>query len=115
MKINIEGTEYEIDIERATELGICKKVPQKRKAPQIENIEIGDVFENYITRVLIVKGVHKHDERCVYNIAWLDGLKLSTDFEGNGVTKEELIDWLNEREYSFVKNINDEVAELIDW
>ena len=104
MKIEFENNEYEIDVERAIELGICKKVQN------VLSFRVGDVFEARGGRVLIVEHMYGSDQ---YNIAGLDGLKLYSDFD-EPLTSSEMLEYLNESDYKFVANINDKIAELIE-
>lgn len=105
MKIEFENNEYEIDVKRAIELGICKKA---RK--EITEFRVGDVFDCFGARVLIVEHMHGGDQ---YNIAGLNGLKLYSDFD-EPLTYSEMLEFLNEADYKFVANINDKIAELIE-
>jgi hypothetical protein len=111
MKITLENKEYEIDIERAKQLGLCKEV---RK--EITDINAGDVFEApWGERVLIVEAVYgsKSFGTKRYNIAGLDGLELFSDLNSEPLNHEEMMAWLNEGKYTFIANINLDVKELI--
>lgn len=105
MKITIEDNEYEIDVERAIELGICKKA---RK--EITNFNVGDVFEGQAgVRVLIIQSKFFADE---YNIAGICGVLLYSDF-AKPLSAKQMIDYLNENGYEFVDNINEQIHDLI--
>lgn len=111
MKITIEGTSYEIDIQKAKQLGVCKEI----NAP-ITNFQVGDVFERASRfRVLIIQGAYNGvDEEKGFNIAGRDGLEPYSDFSNTGtVSKQEILEYLNARAYKFVKNINESVKSLI--
>jgi hypothetical protein len=106
MKIEFENKQYEIDVQRAIELGICKKARQ-----EITDFNVGDVFEgaNGI-RLLIIQPLHWVDG---YNIAGLHGVSPYSDFM-KPRTHQEMINYLNEDEhYVFVANINDQINDLI--
>jgi hypothetical protein len=106
MKIEFEDNEYEIDVERAIELGICKKA---RK--EITEFRVGDVFENsFDCRLLIVEHMQGGVK---YNIAGLNGLILYSDFD-EPLTHSEMLEFLNDGEYKFVANINDKIAAMIE-
>jgi len=108
MKIEIEGKEYEIDINRAKELGICKETPKK-----ITDFSVGDVFESkdYL-RILIV---HSSYSKTKYNIAGLNGLRLYSDFGENPIGTEQMLEYLNNHQtYKFIKNINSDIDSLIN-
>lgn len=114
MKITIKGTSYEIDIQKAKQLGICKEIIMP-----IANFNVGDVFErkseNSKLRVLIIQGVFGEKDERNFNIAGLHGLKVYSDFSGKGtVSKKDILEYLNARGYKFVKNINESVKSLIE-
>ena len=104
MKIEFENNEYQIDVKRAIELGICKKA---RK--EITDFSVGDVFEESDTRVLIIQPLYWVDG---YNVAGLNGVLPYSDFD-EPLTYEEMINFLNKDEYEFVANINDQIHKLI--
>ena len=104
MKMTIEGKEFEIDVERAIELGICKRIDQ------IEEIEAGDVFECSLNRVMIIRPYYGVEE---FNIAGIHGAMPFSDFN-YAMSLGEMIDYLNENDYKFVANINDQIDELIE-
>jgi len=104
MKMTIEGKEFEIDVERAIELGICKRIDQ------IEEIEAGDVFECDLNRVMIIRPFFGAEE---FNIAGFHGAKPFSDFS-YGLSRDQMIDYLNDNDYKFVANINDQIDELIE-
>lgn len=111
MKITLENQEYEIDIQRAKELGLCKEV-----AKEITDFNVGDVFEcQNGERVLIVQSEHgnKSEHGARYNIAGLNGLKVFSDFGSSLLNHQQMLKWLRDNEYSFVANINDDIEELI--
>ena len=105
MKIQVQNKQYEINIERAIELGICKKIRQ-----EITDFRVGDVFETPGgTRVLTIQTLHWAD---AYNIVGFCGVLPYSDFN-KPLTYEEMIKHLNEDEYEFVDNINEQINELI--
>ena len=104
MKLTIEGKEFEIDVDRAIELGICKLIDQ------IEEIEAGDVFECDDNRVMIIQPIYKVEE---FNIAGLYGAKPFSDFK-NAQSRDEMINYLNDHNYKFIANINHQIEELIE-
>lgn len=111
MKITLENQEYEIDIERAKKLGLCKEVGK-----EITDINAGDVFEAPCReRVLIVEAVYgsKSFGTKLYNIAGLDGLEVFSDLNNEPLNYKEMIAWLNERKCTFIANINLDVKGLI--
>jgi len=107
IKINIEGTEYEIDINRAKELGLCKETHKK-----ITDFSAGDVFESRNgSRILIIETSYSNTK---YNIAGRNGLYLYSDFEETPFNREQMLEYLNsDRKYKFIKNINSDIDNLI--
>jgi hypothetical protein len=107
MKIEIEGKEYEIDINRAKELGLCKETPKK-----ITDFSVGDVFESKQgSRIIIIQCLYSYSYK--YNIAGNYGLYLYSDFGKNPLNQEQMLDFLNKHEYKFIKNINSDIETLI--
>lgn len=112
MKVTLEGKEYEIDIEKAKELGVIKE------DNSIKDFEVGDVFSSGFNPILIVQnGWPDASKEKRYNIAGLDGLYLYSDMGNKGVGKQEMLDWLNDREryegLQFIKNVNSEIDTLL--
>jgi hypothetical protein len=117
MKINIEGKEYEIDINRAKELGLCKETHKK-----ITDFSAGDVFESKSgTRILIIETSYSNTK---YNIAGRNGLYLYSNFNETPFNREQMLEYLNgeqmleylndDRKYKFIKNINSDIDALIN-
>ena len=108
MVIKIEGKEFEIDIERAKGLGICKEVKK------VKDIKAGDVFEQFSgflfrQRVMLIQPIYGFGE---FNIVGLNGLLPYSDFNAL-MSREDMIEFLNEGGFKFIANINDQINELI--
>jgi hypothetical protein len=103
MKITIKEKEFEIDIERAKELGICKEVKK------INEIKAGDVFEGSRARVVIFQPIYGIEE---FIIVGIDGLQPFSNFH-ELQTRYEMTEFLSEGDYTFIANINDQILELI--
>jgi hypothetical protein len=115
IKVTIEGEEYNIDIEKAKELGVLK-VPKVDTT--IKSFQVGDVFSLGFDPILIVQNgwpLISAEQR--YNIAGLDGLFLYSDFGSKGLSVKEMLDYLNKGDdgfgYKFVKNVNSEIETLL--
>jgi hypothetical protein len=115
IKVTIEGEEYNIDIEKAKELGVLK-VPKVDTT--ITDFKVGDVFSSGFGPVLIVQNgwpLISAEQR--YNIAGLDGLFLFSNFSDKGLSKEEMLAYLNKGDaglgYKFIKNVNSEIETLL--
>jgi len=111
MEVTIDGNKYKIDIEKAKQLGLCKQVYK-----EITDFSVGDIFRRPTcgTKLMIVQALYRSYTNRHYNIAGFSGLELYSDFGEETKSKNELLRWLNEREYIFVKNINDEIIKLIN-
>ena len=111
MKVTIEGKEYEIDIEKAKELGVLKE------DATIKDFKVGDVFVPASGgKVIIVQnGYTDYKREQKYNIAGLDGLELYSDIGSQGLNKTEMLAWLNRswngKHTKFIKNINNDIKE----
>jgi hypothetical protein len=108
MNIEINNKYYTIELERALELGILKE--------RITRINIGDVYEypeGGGTRVCFVEAAAYSSGR--FRIIGLNGFGCFSDgpFRGGGATHSETVAWVNEKDLKFVRNINDEVSDLI--
>ena len=111
IKLNTNGSEkeYEIDITRAQELGICKEV-----AKPIKRFQVGDIFKSPSSSpVMIIQSNWTYNGDNSYNLAGLNGLNLFSNFM-NPQNKYYVLDYLNSGGYKFVKNINEEIHNLIN-
>jgi hypothetical protein len=107
--LSIDDKEYIINIDKAIELGIAKLKKEK-----IENFQAGDVFEDDGCRVMIIDAYcdcYEVENR--YQIAGFYGAEVFSDFD-KLLSREEMINHLNEREYVFVRNINAEIEKIIN-
>lgn len=107
IELTHEGQKYEIDLEIAIKLGVANKV----HIP-ITSFEVGDVFKcpkaGY--RLLIVETAYSRK----YSLLGRDGLRVYADeCYQTPVGKEEIINHLNDSKLVFVKNIKEEVKQLI--
>lgn len=98
MKITIENEEYDLNIDRAVELGIAKKV-----RPKLTSIKPGDVFKvnpkgnNYI---VIIK---THDDK------YLLGGLLNNPFDlysQSEMSEAEALAFLNGNNWGYIDNIS---------
>jgi hypothetical protein len=112
MKVTLEGKEYEIDLEKAKELGVIKE------DNSIKDFEVGDVFSSGFNPILIVQnGWPDASKEKRYNIAGLDGMHLYSDFGNKGASKQEMLNYLNYgrrgEDLQFIKNVNSEIDTLL--
>lgn len=105
MTIIIDDTEYELNVEKAIQVQVLKKV-----VPKITDISTGDVFSKPGSGDCILI-TSSYDNRQFF-MSGLRGLKCYANFSG-GVDKSKMIYYLNERGHVFVKNINNEVADIL--
>lgn len=91
----------------------CKPENYRIK-PQITTFDVGDVFYSKTDncKVLIISTFDL--EKPIYYLAGFDGLVTFSDTNEEGFTFEQMLDFLNENGYTFVRNINDEITKLIN-
>jgi hypothetical protein len=111
MKITIEGKEYLIDIDKAKSLGVLKE------DTTIKSFKLGDAFklDNGNIVVIIETGYDNYRRR--YSFTGLcSELQNYSTFGSEGGTEEEVLKQLNKWKIHsglvFVKNINEDIAEL---
>lgn len=102
-KITINGTEYELDINKAEAKGYLKKTSQP-----ITDIQIGDVFKAPCVSHILLTSDYGGEH---WNIVGLNGLAPYSNCQN--VSKQEIIDYLNLNGCHFVKNINEDVKKLV--
>jgi len=114
MKVTIEGKEYNIDIEKAKELGVLKE------DNTIKSFKIGDTYRlmagNYI--VVVEAGYNLYGDNPRYSFAGYQGkLENYTPFGKQGGTEEQVLERLNIYQANqgavFVKNINEDFKNLL--
>jgi hypothetical protein len=108
--ITIGDSSYIIDLDRAQELGICTK------KQSITSFEVGDVFEtpSGIIRILIIEcNCGSPSNETLYQIAGRDGLSTFSDYN-DPISYDKMLEHLKSKGYTFVGNINDSIAELLD-
>jgi hypothetical protein len=113
--LTLNNKEYKIDLNKLIQLGLIEDTDADVDSEpdldeKIEHFNTGDVFQTEFNSVLIIECDYKSDN--LYQIAGLDGLKVYSDFDGP-VDADSMIAFLNEDGYKFVKNINDDIHELI--
>lgn len=106
MKIKApDGKEYEVDIERAKNIGLCKEI-----RPEIISFRVGDVFKsNGGLPVFIIQSEYFNH---TYAFAGLDGLELFSNISPS-LTKREMVEYLNKNKYKLLGNINSDIRKLI--
>jgi hypothetical protein len=112
-KLTLNNKEYTVNFDKLLTLGVIEDYEEK--APNFHEIELfthGDVYENSFGNVRVLIVSCDHDSK-TFQIAGLKGLEPFSDFE-KPVSFETILEFLNDGEYCFVKNINSEVEELIN-
>lgn len=121
-KVIIDGKKYEIDLDQAQKLGLCKPVRQP-----ITRIEAGDIFDSpFSSRILIIQsGYCSNGNDAKFSMAGLNGLRPFSDMPKHKSRRDyadsetilfsraQMIEHLNGLEVSFVTNINSEIDKLI--
>ncbi len=112
-KLTLNNKEYTVNFDKLLSLGVIEDYEEETaNFHEIEFVKGGDVYEcpPGNMRVLIVPC---DVESNTFQIAGLNGLKPFSDFE-KPVSSETILEFLNDGEYRFVKNINSKVEELIN-
>jgi len=107
--VTINGQDFTIDLDKAKQLGLL----QERQL--ITDLASGDVFESEggVVRIMIIDAFYDDSDNINrFQIAGLNGLQPYSDFE-ELLDMGDMLDWLNDRKYKFVKNINDKINALI--
>jgi hypothetical protein len=110
--ITIDGKEYEINIEKAIELGAAKK-----KRAKITDIISGDLFihpKGLISNLIVVRVDY---DRGLYILMASEFGYCFNVFSNNGINKPiyktELIQYLNDKEMEFHSNIGDNFSAMV--
>ena len=105
--INIDGINYELDLQRAKQLGIIEE------SKRIKDFEIGDLFAYAGSGCWFV--VVEHGCSGNYAIIGLgDSLRTFSDCGANGYSTEQMLNFLNSgSEKILVKNINKDFADVV--
>jgi hypothetical protein len=113
MKLTIEGKEYNIDIEKAKELGVLKE------DNTIKSFKIGDTYrlKAGIYVVVVEVGYNLYGNMS-YSFAGFQGkLQNYSPFGKEGGTEEQVLERLNHYQAKegavFVKNINEDFKNLL--
>jgi len=114
MKVTIEGKEFEIDLERAKELGVLKETLQP-----ITDFEIGDAYRLIHGNIIVVvEAGYVYDDAARYSFSGFgDELHNYSPFGKQGGTREQVIECLNAYQKNqgavFIKNINEDFKKLL--
>jgi hypothetical protein len=114
--LTLDDKEYKINLNKLIQLGLIEDTDANVDSEpdldeKIEHFNTGDVFQTEFNSVLIIECNNYYSDK-MYQIAGLNGLKVYSDFDGP-VDFDTMLDFLNEDSYKFVKNINDDIHELI--
>lgn len=105
--VKIDGIEYELDLQRAKQMGIIKE------SKKINDFEIGDLFiyENTNWFVVVRQGYFSDK----YTIIGLDdSFRHFSDCGTDGLSKSQMLGFLNRGgEKIFVKNINEDFTNVV--
>jgi len=115
--LTLNDKEYKVNLNKLIQLGLIEDTDADVDSEpdldeKIENIQAGDVFQTEFNSVLIIECNYSVYSDKLYQIAGLNGLKVYSDF-GGPVDFDTMLNFLNEDSYKFVKNINDDIHELI--
>ncbi len=107
--VTINGQNFTIDLDKAKELGLLQE------QQPITDLAVGDVFEGEggLIRIMIIDAFYDDSDNINrFQIAGVNGLEPYSDFD-ELLSMSDTLDWLNDRKYKFVKNINDKIQKLI--
>jgi hypothetical protein len=112
--LTLDNKEYKVNLNKLIQLGLIEDTDANVDSEpdfdeKIEHFNTGDVFQTEFNSVLIIECNYSDK---LYQIAGLNGLTLYSDF-GGPVDFDTMLNFLNEDSYKFVKNINDDIHELI--
>lgn len=108
-EVTIKGEKFTIDLDRAQELGLCKKV-----APLITELKAGDVFIDpkvkASEKVIAVQQAVRGTWLLVGNCGGLSAWSVPNT---NWSTQYEVLDWLNSRGWKLIGNVNEQFKQLV--
>jgi hypothetical protein len=87
-----------------------KPAPPKLTCKPITDFKIGDIFIYGTLGSVIVPDTYK--ENTTYSIAGLNGLKRYSNAQN--LTKQEMLDYLNDCKQIYITNINDKINKTIE-
>lgn len=107
-EINIDGETYLLDFERAKTFGLISP-----KSEPISELREGDLFATPSVSVIVVRSGYRSSK---WNIMRGEsgGFHYYSDFDASGISKDDLIAWLNNRHYKFVTNLNDALEGMVE-
>lgn len=115
--LTLNNKEYKVDLNKLIQLGVVEDLNTETEEDldnTIEFFKVGDVFrDGYVSVLILETNSHHGDEERLYQIAGLDGLQVYSDFS-KPIGFNAILEFLNNNEYKFVKNINADVAKLIN-
>jgi len=116
MKITIEDTEFEIDIERAKALGLCKEV--HKPLTEVVSGGIYSVGNRSHSNVLVIQTNYKYGGERFYQIygdVYAREVGTLAPFSNypNPVNQKTMLDYLNYNGFKLMKTIGDEVVNLV--
>lgn len=115
--LTLNNKEYKVDLNKLIQLGVVEDLNTETEEDldnTIEFFEVGDVFrDEYVSVLILEANCSCGGEERLYQIAGLDGLQVYGDFS-KPVGFNAILEFLNDGEYEFVKNINADVAKLIN-
>jgi ABC-type molybdate transport system substrate-binding protein len=110
-KVNIEGQEYEINLDRAKELGVIKEA---RKP--ITDIKTGDLFYSKLNgNMIVIQQSQWQADEYIFSGSVDTLYPYNQPWPSKSMSKKNVINWFNTNDPDrvFVGNINDQVREII--
>jgi hypothetical protein len=117
-QITIDGETYEVNLADLIKKGLLKKLHKVKDG----QLEVGDVFHSPSQLpMLLVESFAADGAPAIYTLLGRDGLKTYSDggdiggvFRTGPKILAEILAYLTRYEYKFIRNINEEVKELVD-
>ena len=111
MEIVLDNNKYELDLTRAQELGVLKKIRQ-----QITSVYPGDVF--YRTgkgTIVLIKAIYfDNNNENVYSFVGLNGCLMPYSNYEKLMNYKEILDFLNKEKAECVGNVNTSFKNAIN-
>lgn len=87
--------------------------PALVKVDLIQNISEGDLFADQNISAIVVRSGYESEMWSIMQGSYRGFFHFS-DFGAEGISKDDLITWLNKREFKFIKNLNNDLINFVN-
>ena len=112
MEITIENKKYQLNVERAKELGVIKEV-----APVVKDFSVGDVYAHpTFSGGQFIIGSRTYEAGCYMLLGMGKTLVPYTNFGKDGATHEQMINFINDcvkSGFRYMGNINSHIEKAL--